>query len=135
MKMKRDELKHLPFKKSIIYYNALNIRNIHVSYEANKIMTLLPPRLYLNITHPSIVFKAPMWFFYIPFLTPRSIILNYLFLILNVNVQDYNLLLKTCRARCVSKSFFFFQKDYISHILRIMNPPNRDSREFCSQTH
>lgn len=63
--MKRDELKHLPFKKSIIYYKALNIRNIHVSYEANKIMTPLPPCLFLNITHPSIVFKAPMWFFYV----------------------------------------------------------------------
>lgn len=37
---KSEELKHpQPYFKCLIYYNTLTIGNIHVSYEANKIMT------------------------------------------------------------------------------------------------
>ena len=92
--------------------------NIHVSYEANKILTTPTPNHLLDYYLSPYSIQGQVWSFHSPsrplHLHPEvTITLNYVFLILNVNVQEHNPLLETFRTRCVSDLDFFFPRKII----------------------
>lgn len=110
-----------PCFKCIINYNILNICNMHESYKA--INQEWPPNastwLLLIPRWHSKYLRGPFTSYLLP---PHhhpelTNILNYMFLILNINVQDHNLLLKILKTRYFRFDFFFPERLYRSYLL------------------